>query len=592
MKILRYLWLLGTALPALLCTSCDDGLAESQPIPDGMMEVCVGASLTRTVLDDDGLTTSWVRRDRIAMWALSEGGTPVFANSLFTFWANKADGSGGFFRGVVPEMAVGTYDYYAAYPLPALVDGLRVSYDLPAVQDGAWHGEYDILLATATAPQLHDATRPGNDVNEIGLRFRHKVHALKITIPAGRNRFGRGVSRLRIRFPQPVAGRLTWDLANPDAAPMMESASDAVTLEFPTPVGEGDSFWVFIAPTDLTGGEVLFTATDGEEYAWPLASDGFGACPAGSITNVTLTIPEVRPMSDYRLAVDPAQLGEAVTEINSIEGPSDWAFPGLDLPARTEHVTANADGSFSVRIFADTGVAFPAEVGMTVASAHTEGVEGRLGTGQCLTSDVTAAGCTIRAPYLFFENFAEVPADNSSDEALILTPWGLSGWSGARSGVQAHTCIMANCHVSTHSGISNSRSRGRVDTPQLPIRVGSTLSVSVAFDMGYNAVTGAAGTGAGNSWATCTFGRTDTADSAAVGADAGFSQTTFSDRDVTSLSDVNNLPDKLTGQIVTGCGSTSRLSWQVYSEKRSWAATTTNVTYRCHIDNIRVTIVQ
>lgn len=592
MKILRYLWLLGTALPALLCTSCDDGLAESQPIPDGMMEVCVGASLTRTVLDDDGLTTSWVRRDRIAMWALSEGGTPVFANSLFTFWANKADGSGGFFRGVVPEMAVGTYDYYAAYPLPALVDGLRVSYDLPAVQDGAWHGEYDILLATATAPQLHDATRPGNDVNEIGLRFRHKVHALKITIPAGRNRFGRGVSRLRIRFPQPVAGRLTWDLANPDAAPTMESASDAVTLEFPTPVGEGDSFWVFIAPTDLTGGEVLFTATDGEEYAWPLASDGFGTCPAGSITNVTLTIPEVRPMSDFRLAIDPAQLGEAVTEINSIEGPSDWAFPGLDLPTRTEHVTANADGSFSVRIFADTGVAFPAEVGMTVASAHTEGVEGRLGTGQCLTSDVTAAGCTIRAPYLFFENFAEVPADNSSDEALILTPWGLSGWSGARSGVQAHTCIMANCHVSTHSGISNSRSRGRVDTPQLPIRVGSTLSVSVAFDMGYNAETGAAGSGAGNSWATCTFGRTDTADSAAVGADAGFSQTTFSDRDVTSLSDVNNLPDKLTGQIVTGCGSTSRLSWQVYSEKRSWAATTTNVTYRCHIDNIRVTIVQ
>lgn len=590
MKILRYFRLLGAALLALLCTSCDDGLAEPQPIPDGMMEVCVGASLTRTVLDDDGLTTSWVRRDRIAMWALSEAGTPVFANSLFTFWANKADGSGGFFRGVVPEMAVGTYNYYAAYPLPALVDGLRVSYDLPAVQDGAWHGEHDILLASATAPQLHDATRPGNDVNEIGLRFRHKVHALKITIPAGRNRFGRGVSRLRIRFPQPVAGRLTWDLTNPDAAPTMESASDAVTLEFPTPVGEGDSFWVFIAPTDLTGGEVLFTATDGEEYAWPLASDGFGACPAGNITNVTLTIPEVRPMSDYRLTVDPAQLGEAVTRIDAIEGPSDWAFPGLDLPARTEHVAANADGSFSVRIFADTGAAFPAEVGMTVASANTEGVEGRLGTGQCLTSGVTATGCTVRAPYLFFENFAEVPADNSSDEALILTPWGLPGWSGARSGVLAHTCIMANCHVASHSGITDSRSRGRVDTPCLPIRDGSSLSLTVSFDMGYDTRNGV---GADNSWATCTFGRTDTPQAAAaVGVDAAFSQTLFSERAVTKFSDANDLPDKLTGQRVTGCGPTSRLSWQIHTEKRNGWLATTNVTYRCHIDNIRVTIAQ
>lgn len=590
MKILRSIWMLLAMVTAAFSASCDDDGTDFPPRPDGMTEVRVAAEpLSRTALGDDGLTSSWVRNDRIAMWALPSSGEAAFANVPFTFWANKADGSGGFFRGYVPAMAAGTYTYHAAYPLPAAAEGLRVSYDLPAVQDGAWHGEYDVMLASATAPQLHDASDSANDVNEIGLCFRHKLHALKITIPEGRNRFGRKVSRLRVRFPQPVAGRLTWDLANPDAAPEMTGTSDAVTLEFPTPVGEGDTFWLFIAPADLTGGEVLFTATDGEEYAWPLASDGFGACPAGKITPVTLTIPALRPMADFRIAVDPAQLGETVTEINAIEGPADWAFPGLELPSRTERVTANADGSFSVRIFADTGAEFPAEVGMTVGSARTEGVEGRLGTGQCLTSGVTSSGCTIKAPYLFFESFADVPADNSSDNAMILTPWGLSGWSGARSGVQAHTCIMANCHVSSHSGITDTRSRGRVDTPPLPIRAGSTLSVSVAFDMGYNTMNGV---GAGNSWATCTFGRTDTADpDAAVGADAAFSQTLFSNWRVTELSDVNNLPDKLTSQIVTGCGPASRLSWQIYSEKRNWSSTTTNVTYRCHIDNIRVTIV-
>ena len=100
------------------------------------------------------------------------------------------------------------------------------------------------------------------------------------------------------------------------------------------------------------------------------------------------------------------------------------------------------------------------------------------------------------------------------------------------------------------------------------------------------------GSGAGNSWAICTFGRTDISQtSVAVAADAAFSETTFSGRAVTKLSDTNNLPDKLSNQRVSGCGPNSRLSWQAYTEKKSWSATTTNVTYRCHLDNIRVTIV-
>lgn len=596
MKITRYLFPFATLFFSLSCWSCVDRAETGPIVSNGRVEVRIAPppATTRTVLGDDGVTTEWIKGDRIALWAFSDGGSAVFEREPFTFWSNKTGNRGAFFVGSIPAMPTGTYRYYAAYPYPESVSGSRVTYEIPAEQDGTWRGELDIMLASASAPELVPADPDRlDDVNELALRFSHKIHALKVTVPAGRNLFGRPVTMLRVRFPRPVTGRMTWDLAAPDAAPSMEGAGDAVTLRFARPVGEGDSFWVFIAPGDMRGGEVLFTASDGTEFTWPLSSGAFGDCTAGRITPVNLTLPEIRPMKDYRISIDASQLGEPVSEINAVELPDGFCFPSLDLALRRmENLPANSDGTFSMRVFEDMSADFPSEVGLAVGSANAAGVVGKLGTGQCLVSDVTASGCTIKAPYFFFENFAEVPADNSSDDAMLLTPWGLPDWSGARSGVRANTCIMANCHVSTHSGMTNSRSYGRVDTPCLPIRAGKTLALSVSFDIGYDTVVGTMGSGAGNSWAICTFGRTDISQpSVAVAADAAFSETIFSGRAVTKLSDTNNLPDKLSNQRVSGCGPNSRLSWQAYTEKKSWGATTTNVTYRCHLDNIRVTIV-
>lgn len=594
MTLSRLSFLPAFAAFASLFVSCDDPKSE-YVAPQGDVEVCIGIPETRTVLDADGLTTRWEKNDSFSLWAYAADGSETFAGAQFSYLGGKG-GSAALFRGRVPAMAAGTYTYYAASPAPASIDGLRVSYDVPAVQDGEWHGERDILLARASAPELRVAPGAGDpatdDVNALDLRFRHKIHALKVTIPEGRNRFGRPVTRLRVQFPAAVAGRLTWDLSAPDAAPSLEASSDAVELAFARPKGEGDTFWVYVAPCDLRGGVVRFTATDGSEFSWPIESGAFGDCPAGEITPVTLTIPALRPMSDYRIAVDPAQLGEPVTGIDALDLPEGYSFPSLDLAlTHAEHLTPNGDGTFSVRIFRDMADDFPAEVGLSVASEHTEGVVGRLGTGQCTVSGATASGCTVKAPYLFFEDFSEV-GTHSTESAAILSDWGLFNWSGARAETLANTCITANCHVSTHSGITDSRSRGRVDTSRMPIRSGATLNLSVSFDMGYDTHAGTAGTGAGNSWAICTFGRTDTNDATvAIGADADFSYKVFSDQKVSSLSSADNLPDKLSGQRVTGCSALSRLSWQVYTSKRSWGATTTNITFRCHIDNIRVTIV-
>ena len=581
MRIFNQLALLPTfACLAAAVVAChrEEGLTP-EPETSRRIEVAIHAPATRTALEDDGLTARWIKGDKIALWAYTNGAA-AFENAPFTLWYPREDPEQGLFTGMVDAMNAGTYDYYASYPMPEAAEGTRVTYTIPTVQDGTWNGNLDIMLAAAQSTELREEI-----LNELTLRFRHKVHALKITIPEGRNLLGRPIEKLRIRFPQPVAGRMTWNLADPDAAPETAATADAVTLDFARPIDEGDTFWVFIAPADLTGGEVRFTATDGTEYSWPLSTWSFRDCTAGRITPVRLTIDEARPQSDFRLAVDPAHLGEPVTEIDLLEMPEGYEFPSLELHNITRTIAANGDGTFSLKIFSDqkAGFADGIEVGMGVGSENTEGVYGK----RCAMSAATADGCTVAAPYLLSEDFAGI-GDHSTDDAADLSDWGLPNWSGARAHTDPDNCIVATCHVSTHSGITNSRSKGRVDTSRLPIRNGKAVDVRVSFDMGYD---NHSGTGGGNAVATCTFGRTDTADSqTAVGADAEFTHTVFSEQHVTKLSDTRNLPDKLT-ETVAGCNASSRLSWQIFTYKSSGWLAVTGVYYDCYIDNIRVTIV-
>lgn len=244
MKITRYLFPFATLFFSLSCWSCVDRAETGPIVSNGRVEVRIAPppATTRTVLGDDGVTTEWIKGDRIALWAFSDGGSAVFEREPFTFWSNKTGNRGAFFVGSIPAMPTGTYRYYAAYPYPESVSGSRVTYEIPAEQDGTWRGELDIMLASASAPELVPADPDRlDDVNELALGFSHKIHALKVTVPGGRNLFGRPVTMLRVRFPRPVTGRMTWDLAAPDAAPSMEGAGDAVTLRFARPVGRGRS---------------------------------------------------------------------------------------------------------------------------------------------------------------------------------------------------------------------------------------------------------------------------------------------------------------------------------------------------------------
>lgn len=574
MKPTKYSHPFITLSVLLCCWSCIDRTETAPVVSNDRVEVRIAPPSTRTALGDDGVTTEWVKNDRIALWAFSGSGSAVFEQEPFTFWSNKADRHGAFFVGSVPAMPVGSYRYYAAYPYPDDVAGTRVTYEIPAEQDGTWRGELDVMLASAEAPELVAADPDRlNDVNELALGFSHKIHVLKVTIPTGRNLFERPVTTLRIRFPRPVAGRMTWDLAAPDETPSMEGTNDAVTLRFARPIGEGDSFWVFIAPGDMRGGEVLFTASDGTEFTWPLSSSAFGNCTAGRITSVNLTLPEIRPSHDLRIAVDPSNLGEAVTEINSIVCTEGYVFPDLDIQNRTERVTPNGDGTFSVRVFDDMGVGFPDNtVSMTVGSANAEGVFGR----KCEVSDATASGCTIKAPYLFFEDFSEIISFNANGDKGIgnascsdLSQYGLPGWYGARTQGEEGASVRIRLY-----GNGLVYYPARLDSaPISSLRENSTVRVSVVF----NASVG----GKSTDKIQCVLG-TSSGNGGFQGNDAISSITTLSS--IATSDSYTNIPGEYSFE-VGSCTRNTRLAWQ--TSKDGWISGYSNI----YLDNIRVTIV-
>lgn len=536
---------------------------------------------TRLAFDDETLTVRWTKGDRIALWSYGNGAA-AFENVPFAFWYPREDPTQGLFTGLVNAMAAGTYDYYAACPLPEAAAGTKVTYTIPEIQNGRRNNNLDIMLAKTAAAELREEV-----LNDVTLRFRHKVHALKVTIPEGKNHLGRPIEKLRIEFGRPVAGRMTWDLANPDAAPESAGAATGITVVFDTPVDEGDTFWVYAAPADLTGQPVRFVATDGTEFSWPLTSTGFRNCAAGTITPVKLTIGELRPRQEFRLTVDPAHLGEPVTQIDSIVMPEGYEFPSLEMLNTQRAVVANADGTFRVDVFSDQAFAGIAQVGLGVSSENTEGVYGK----RCAVSAATADGCTVEAPYLFFEDFSSVTSFHSDDDhgsgshaknpdAISLDPYGLPGWTGARTGAQEGDAIRCCCHFEG-ALLAYGRYDGRIDSaPISTIRAGKTVKVTVTYD--YDG-----GTTLPNKNVAPTYAYGYTTQTGAFKGNSDIEHQIESGIVLNKQNGYGNIGQ--THSYTIDCTSAHRLSWKVSNNGKAGAAFFGD--YFFYIDNVRVTIV-
>lgn len=595
------------AAVAVCAVSCaDTGFEGSEPIETfgsdeiviAVPELSVPTVSTRVAIESDdnrtggSLSLKWTENDAFGLWASGGENSSWHKNMEFRYHGDRKYPSGGmvyFASYSVPVMEDDTYNYTAFYPYQSdesKVDraGNRIVYEIPSVQSGRYEGALDIMSATA---EFGEALTPGF-YQEIGLNFRHETHILKITVPEGSNDFGYDITRIRIEFPQPVVGELSFDTQTGEADYSGVTGS-FVDVRFDTPLNEGDAFWVFVAPSTLDG-EVRFTAYGGDNEKYQsepsIAVAGqFGNLQRAGITPVKLGIKEGFSVTWFDYDVDWSNLGEPVETLHLTFANPSHHF--VDGGTSMDVVRDSEDGKFKFSLRTNelqswSGV----ELVPVYESAHAMVSEH---AANILITDYTVDAHndkSAKTPYLFEEDFSTVNSFSSNDEYTGGTLTGdqsavsfLNGWSGGRIGAQAGTSIRLACRRQTSWGYA-----ARADSaPMSALKEGASVRVSVWFDCGMNQQNG--GLWSSDVSQTCYMGSVDSPQSFNSGATNGTFNDEFTIKE--STGSWTSVPNTKNYKIAE-CTNATRLSWRTMPENMAGA---NNNTCWLYIDNIKVSIV-
>lgn len=616
MKLYRGL-LIGVLLTAAACSKNP----ETEPTPSAEpISVTIGAAPrvgidveSRTQVDDAGAEIKWSEDDRIALWAEASDATFAFEGAEFALWHYTPSWQRALFRGSVSGMdASSKYTYYAAYPVPTSVNSAsrEVTYEIPAVQDGSFHGDWDIMVADP----LHDAPAlvAGDNSDVVSLNFHHQVHLLRIRIPA--NLLGESITQLTLTFPVDVTGSMTVDITDPQTQPQI-SGSRSVTLQFKEPKDAGDVVFATIAPVTLQETDRIEIVATGTIYESQTRSMVGKAFQAGHTTPISYTVPEAEKILGTMLRFslhDTGEntLGEAIQKL--------WIeADGVTLEAGTAEnpFTVNAEGLYEILLPSDSEIPgllnAAGSIKVYYDSEHAT-----------VTKEVSLPTITTHAvneiplpgvPYLFEEDFSgvqgfEIDSDNStsltsagSNSASDLTEYGLEGWTGARCGVAAGQALRICSRNECAAGVRGSY-HGRLDSPNLEGLKGSCrIIVRCNYSMARNS-------NQGNTlqpYLAAGIASDDTRD--AVSTTWG---TLFSDGDpgtvlqynipariydITDSGTLNGNYDNvnLQAEYSTDATNTDRLVWEVYmkeGEPKNWRQYYYSNNY-VYLDNIKVSIV-
>lgn len=588
-------------LTTILFTGCSS--KERTPKPNRQVEIFLNAiqqssedpslPTTRTTIGGEALDrTYWSERDTIQLYWRNTGSSDALnSGQPFSFYQFGATTS--LFSTTMEELNAGSYDYYAAYPKPAAVNGTQVSYDLPAQQPGTYstpvpksqyRGNLDFMLATPLTAQ------PGlNEESPLTMRFVHQCHVMRIQVPTGRDQWGSPIRKLRVEFPSPVVGRMTMDLTDPTAAPTLTEGSNTVTAVLSKPLTEsqeddvnGNYVWLFLCPGAVNG-TVRFTAYDENGYqSESLTIELNKTLEAGKITPVNLTIPQELPVSWIDFSIVGNNLGEDPQSF-TVTAPEGATFRNGEA---TQTFAINSQNKYSLAFYNEVdGIA----VGDLLSQ---EGVTITYDTPNVLISQQTAVtvqpeGHTttnLTVPYLLYEDFSNVNSfdyetdrSTSNPDAIWLDQYGLTGWSGTRVGVEAGKAMRISVRHETVAQYP-----GRVDSPPLSaIKEGHSVKVRLSFNGGQT-----------SEWVRCKVGVTtqNSLHSGNTEPEGGSTETQFA-----LNADYNNIPNAYTFQsesFLQSCTNQTRLSWNVVRNYDFWGNGWESHTWFIYLDNIRVSIVQ
>lgn len=593
MEIFKKLVLLAVA--ALGFVACANEVDHHIVSPSENIEE-VGFSMpmdvTRTSINADGVTTQWSVGDRLAVWAKDAEGNYTFENAQFTLRYFSTEYDLAYFTSNINVMEDGEYYYYLSYPMPKSTNGTEATYSLPKVQSGKYEGAYDIMVAEP----VYAEALTSSEKMVLNTVMHHQMHALKITVPEGRNHHGGRLYRLEITFPNAVVGDIVIDVSNPDAEPTYVNTSNTIVLECPEGFDVGDSLWAFVLPGTVDG-DVSYIAKG--EYrstcavSYPLNRD----MRAGHVTPMNITIPaELNPYyTSVTFSVDQNNLGEDFNFFDVYDANGNH-MGKFTRNAENKYVVGY-EGEFDVDQYDNTSwrIVFDSEHAI---------VETIVNLGDLTL--YTEHTCWMNVPYLFAENFSSLAqydgdyqagpytsVSGASTAARDLAQYGIaSGWTGARTGCNAAgTAILVAGRVDCVIA-GATRAYGRLDSPELScIKPNARVKVKVSFDYG--------GSRSGNTtyYPVGRVGYTTTSGLINGYATQFNNNAAFSDIDgaveVPSIptSDSASALTKSMTHTISDCTSSHRISWHVgHLGYKSWKIN--NGCGWMYIDNVRVQIVK
>jgi len=502
-------------MAALVLSACHADF-ESQVNCPQKVGIYAGGAETRTQMLPNGLSTEWVAGDELAVWARNSSGEFTLSNQIFKTYG--LDGARGFFTSELAEsMSEDNYTYYCTYPVPVSVNGTSVTFSLPAVQDGKVTGGSDIMIAD---PVLYGALTPVPDPEDhTGMRMsmNRMMHQFRFYIPEDNSVIGEEeLQKIMLTFPSDVAGKVTYDLADMDAAPALSESTGSMELELAEPLGISGATPEYaclaIVPASFSEGDSLQVKAYTEDKIAYFAPIDLKArtFEAGHSTPVKLNVSELKEFAGiltFTLSVNNLGENPNVITFKAPEG-CNFGDGGSNVyvydPGREIQVGETVSFKFEEDVQAYTAFSGK-QIDVSYDSEHA--VMNETITMPAITqSGKTDASLTV--PYLLYQDFSGILKEgesygNNSYESDERKQPGVSldgimpenGWNAARFWMKPDGgAIRINMRYQMvrigigSFGVSFTTSHyGRLDTPPLAaLKDGAVANVRVYFDAGAN----------------------------------------------------------------------------------------------------------
>lgn len=592
MKRLGYIIAAG-----LLCafSSCQKGAVENVGnVGRHTIGFCTGEASTRTMMNPDGLTASWEKGDRIAVWAKNSAGEYTLNNTQFSVYG--ADGARAFFTATIDaSMPEDRYTYFATYPVPESVSLTKATFTIPSIQDGKVSGGADIMIAN---PLLHgplDEVQELSDYTKLGMSMEHILHQFRLYLPEGEDKLGgEPIVKMVLTFPKPVAGKLVADFTDTEAVAEFSGNENSITLLLSEPLVNSTSSerkyaMAAFFPSSFEASESLnikiYTETK-IANAYPVNLEG-RTFAAGHSTPVRLRISDIQEYGRLRFTVSSNNLGENANAVR-LTAPQEctWGDGSTIYEYRPGHEITTGE-TFEIPFEnLDTFRTFSGkDVTVTFDTEHVDA------TQTVRVPDLTTlnfAEISAGLPYLLYEDFSGVESFNSGDNYATSNAGSkspksfLNGWTGGRVGAEAGMCIRIACRRETSKGYD-----ARVDSAPI-ISLKKSTDIKVSYDYGVNnKYGGIAIITDGNVGQNVHIGYVTDTKGYSSGDDSGTfeSDNTFYAKEYTgSYTSTPNSDTRIIHSAPTGV---LRITWRSAAE---YQAGTTNTTCWLYLDNIKVQI--